>query len=53
MDTQNLIQWGVALIGTIVLGVWGIRAARSRKSQKQDVRSGSTGIQSGRDTKIK
>ncbi|SFN22267.1 hypothetical protein SAMN05216224_10320 [Thioclava dalianensis] len=53
MDIPNLILWGIALIVTIVLGVWGIRASRSRKSQNQDVRGGSTGIQSGRDTKIK
>lgn len=53
MDIPNLILWAIALIVTIILGVWGIRQARSRKSQSQDIRGGSTGIQSGRDTRIK
>ena len=52
MDIQNLILWGIALIVTIVLGVWGIRAARPKKSQNQNISGGSTGIQSGRDTRI-
>lgn len=52
MDIQNLVLWGIGLIVTIVLGLWGLRVVKSRKSQNQKITGGSTGIQSGRDTKI-
>lgn len=52
MEIQNLILWGIALIVTVVIGLWGRQVVKSYKSQNQRISGGSVGIQSGKDTKI-
>lgn len=52
MDLQNLVLWGIGLLVTIMLGIWGVRSAQSRRSQTQKAKGGSIAIQSGGDTKI-
>ncbi len=52
MDIENLILWGIGLIVTIVIGLWGRQILKSSKSQNQSVSGSSVGIQSGKDTKI-
>lgn len=46
--------WGIvlAVIGLVASVYFGMKALKTRKSQRQNVRNGSVGIQSGRDTKI-
>lgn len=52
MTTQEIVFWAVGLIVAVVFGVLGLRSYRNRNSQIQKTSSGSTAIQSGRDTKI-
>jgi hypothetical protein len=47
-------DWGIVLgaLGLIVTIYFGVKALKAGSSQRQNVRSGSNAIQSGRDTKV-
>lgn len=52
MTTVELVGIGLALTGIGVSVYYGVKAVKTRKSQKQSVTKGAIGIQSGRDTRI-
>lgn len=52
MTTLELVLWGIGIVVAIVLAFYGVKKVRS-STQVQKTGSGSTSIQSGRDTKIK
>ena len=53
MDTQDLVLWGIGLIVSVIIGVWGLKTVTSRKIQNQKTGERSISIQSGRDTNVR
>jgi len=48
----ELLGAGLAIVGVVFAVYYGQKALKSRRSQRQRVRKGGVGIQSGRDTTI-
>ena len=52
MTMQELVLWSIGVVIAIVLAFYGVKKVRTSR-QVQKTGSGSTSIQSGRDTTIK